>query len=188
MFKYKSIGVNMKNLFDKRILIIFALIAVAIITRFLPHPPNFSPILAIALFGSVYFTDKRLAFVIPISIMFLSDIFLGFHSDIPAVYLSFLLVVVIGRFIKNQLNAVKILGVSIISSILFYLITNFSVWLTSGMYPPTWSGLFDCYIMALPFFRNAIFGDLIFNSVLFGGFYLIEKYYISIEIHPKLNQ
>ncbi len=172
----------MKNILNTKFIMVLAIILVSVISRFLPHPPNFSPIMAIALFGSVYINDKRLAFFIPIFILFLSDLFLGLHPDIPAVYLSFLIVVALGRAIRNNLNITRIFGVTLFSSFLFYLITNFSVWLTSGMYTKDLNGLYECYVMAIPFFRNSLLGDFIFTTILFGAYYLIEKTYTNMKL------
>lgn len=165
----------MKNLLNTKLILVLAIIIVSIITRFLPHPPNFSPIMAIALFGSVYIDDKRLAYIIPILILFFSDIFLGLHPDIPAVYISFLIVVALGSILRNKISIARLIGVAIISSLIFFLITNFSVWLTSGMYSKDIYGLYECYVMAIPFFRNSLLGDLAFTTILFGSYYLLEK-------------
>jgi len=158
---------NFKN-FISPILIIL----VAVLMRLLPHMPNFTPIAAMALFGGVYL-NKKFAFVIPLAAMFVSDIFLGFHQAMPYVYGSFILAVVIGLWLKNNKSAKNIFCASLISSILFFLITNFGVW-AGGWYPRTLSGLMQSYIMGIPFFRNTVLGDLLYTGVFFGAYELVQ--------------
>ena len=147
---------------------ILSLIALAVITRLLPHPPNVAPITAIALFGGSRFDDKKMAFLLPLLCMFISDIFLGFSVITPFVYLSFMMISYIGINSKNISNG-TILG----SSTLFFLLTNFGVWMLG--YPFTLAGLVSCYTMALPFFVNTIIGDLFFTHALSYSFSTIKK-------------
>ena len=142
------------------------LIAFAAVSRFVPHPENFTPIAAMALFGGVYF-DKRYAFVVPLVAMVVSDYFIGFHNTIPYVYGSFVLTGVIGIWLKNHKNVGWVVGASLSSSVLFFVITNFGMWVTGG-YPQNFGGLVECYIAAIPFFRNTVLGDLLYVGVLFG--------------------
>ncbi|MCX6251746.1 MAG: hypothetical protein NTX61_13470 [Bacteroidetes bacterium] len=172
--KYKTI--------TPRFIVVLSVIAVAAVLRILPHWPNFTPIAAMALFGGTYITKKQWAFVIPISAMFLSDIFIGFHANIPAVYLSFAITVVIGMAIRRMLNPGSVLLAAISSSVIFFLITNFSAWLASPFYPQTFTGLGECYVAGLAFFRdqshglsfflNDVMGTVFFSSVFYGIFYL----------------
>jgi hypothetical protein len=151
---------------------IFFILAAAL-SRILPHPANVTPIAAMALAGGVYF-NKRIALVIPLATLFLSDLFIGFHSTILFVYGSFLLVGFIGLWLKSHKKPLPIFGAALLSSILFFVITNFGVWLTGSgwFYPKTWQGLVECYTLALPFFRNTLAGDLVYTAVLFGLFEL----------------
>jgi len=142
------------------------LVAFAALSRFIPHPANFTPIAAMALFGGVYF-GKRYAFVIALAAMLVSDYFIGFHNLLPYVYGSFILTGLIGIWLKGHKSIGWIVGASLSSSVLFYVITNFGVWMTGG-YPPTTAGLAECYIAAIPFFRNTLLGDLVYVGVLFG--------------------
>jgi hypothetical protein len=148
------------------------IILVAVLMRLLPHLPNFTPLAAMALFGGVYL-NKKYAFAIPLAAMFISDIFLGFHSAMPYVYGSFILTGAIGLWLKNHKSAKNIVCASLISSILFFLITNFGVWAT-GWYPRTLSGLMQSYTMGLPFFRNTVLGDLCYTGVFFGAYELVQ--------------
>ncbi len=158
---------NFKNLISPILVIL-----VAVLMRLLPHLPNFTPIAAMALFGGVYL-NKKYAFFIPLAAMFVSDIFLGFHPAMPYVYGSFVLAGIIGLWLKNHKSAKNVICASLISSILFFLITNFGVW-AAGWYPKNLSGLFESYIMGIPFFKNTVFGDLCYTGMFFGGYELIQ--------------
>jgi len=146
-----------------------AVIFLAGLTRLIPHPPNVAPIAAIALFSGAYL-DKKIAFTIPLAAMFLSDIFLGFHPTMIYVYSSFALTVFLGLRLKKNKKISCLLQTSIVSSVLFFLITNFGAWATSGMYPKNTNGLFQAYLMGLPFFRNTLFGDLFYTLIIFYGY------------------
>lgn len=163
-------------------LIISTLILIAVISRFLPHPPNFTAIGAIALFGAAHFQNKAIGFSIPLLAMLFSDILLGIHSHIIAVYVSFALIAGIGFILKKNLKTKNLFIASLISSIVFFLITNFSVWLANPLYPQSIIGLIECYIIALPFGLNTLLGDFFFNASLFGGFYLVKKNIPSLSI------
>lgn len=160
-----------------RSLLLFGMILAAALTRFLPHPPNLTPIAAMALFGGAYFSDRRMAFLVPLSGLFLSDLFIGLHGTMPFVYGSFALVVGIGLWLRRRRNVWTIGGAALISSILFFLITNFGVWAVGSLYPKTWEGLLACYVAALPFFRNTIIGNLVYTTALFGSFVFAEKWF-----------
>jgi len=156
------------------------------VLRFAPHLPNFAPIAAIALFGGVYL-NKKYALILPVVVMAISDYFIGFY-DIKlmlGVYLSFILVGVIGLIIKKRKNIITVIGGSVLGSVLFFLITNFSVWAFYSWYPHTLSGLGQCFSMAIPFFRNTLLGDLFYVAVLFGVYELItarvRRRYLVIE-------
>ncbi|HKJ33661.1 MAG TPA: DUF6580 family putative transport protein [Balneolales bacterium] len=153
-----------------RYLVITGLIVLAAVARLLPHLPNFTPIIAIALFGGAYFADKRLAFAVPFAAMFASDLLLGFHSTMIFVYIGFALAVGLGMLIRNQISILTVGGAALAGAIIFFLITNFGVWLTGMMYPMTFQGLIASYAAGIPFFRYSILGDLIYSGVLFGAF------------------
>jgi len=160
---------------NKSILIGIVLVLAAAFSRLIPHPMNFAPITAIALFGGMYF-DKRFAPVLPFAALIISDYFLGFYDGIVWVYGSFLVVTMLGMFASNKKSIGVVAGSTFAGSFLFFLVTNFGVWQSGFMYPLTMSGLIDCYIAALPFFRNAIAGDVFYVTVLFGVYELSMKY------------
>lgn len=162
----------MGTLFNKKQLVIIALIVIAAIIRLLPHIPNVTPITAMALFSGVYLTNKKHAFIIPLLAMFLSDLFLGFSSITLFVYAAFILVSYIG-FSSKKVSIKTIL----ISSISFFIITNFGVWLIG--YPKTLNGLLECYTLAIPFFRNSLIGDFFFAGVMYYGFEFVSNRYLK---------
>lgn len=145
-------------------------VLIAVIARLLPHPPNFAPIAALALFGGTYM-GRRSAIALPLSAMLISDFFIGFDglASRVSVYGSFALVGLIGMWLKNHKKWFNVAGAALLSSFLFFTITNFSVWLFSGMYPHSLSGLVEAYILAIPFYRNTILGDLFYTGAFFGG-------------------
>ena len=139
--------------------VVFGLVVVALLTRLLPHPPNFAPITSIALFTGFHLVNKRLALFIPLICMFLTDLILGVHSLMPIIYLSFVLISMIGLKAKSLS-----LGTVLSASSLFFIVSNLGVWYF--YYPLTWAGLSSCFILAIPFFINALMGDLFYTSVL----------------------
>lgn len=145
--------------------------------RIIPHIPNVSPIAALALFSGATVTGLG-GFIIPIIAMVLSDLFLGFHATIPFVYGSFLLIAGIGYFLRKKISPLKIGLGSLTGSLLFFLITNFGVWITSSMYTKNINGLLNCYLMGLPFFRNTILGDLFYCTVFFLGYRIFKLLFV----------
>jgi hypothetical protein len=139
-----------------------------VLSRFIPHPPNFSPIAAIALLSSKGFRSRWIVFLIPIASLFLSDLFLGLHATIPFVYISFVLIVLLGFSVK-KIDLVTVL----LSSSIFFLVSNFGVWFLH--YPLSIEGFLQCYTLALPFFLNTIFGDLVYSALLIYPFYALQK-------------
>jgi len=159
----------------------FILILAAALSRMLPHPPNMVPVTALALFGGVYL-DRRLTFIVPLAAMLLSDWFIGFHSTALWVYVSFLVIGLVGLWLRNHRGVLPTIGATVTGSVLFYVITNFGVWMNPPyMYARTWAGLVDCYAAAIPFLRNTLAGDLIYVGALFGLYELGKK------LIPSLN-
>lgn len=142
--------------------------------RLIPHPPNFAPIAAVALFGGAYFKKKWAAYIVPLLAMFITDIILGFHATIWAVYLSFVLIVSLGMVMIKQKNITNIFLASVSASVLFFVITNFGLWLSTSYYPKTGAGLAACYTAAIPFFHYTLLGDLFFVAVIFGLYELAK--------------
>jgi hypothetical protein len=156
----------MKNT-NIRFLTLAVIVLAAALSRLLPHPFNFTPIGAMALFGGAYFTRKSWALVVPLLAMLLSDAILGFHGSMWAVYGSFVLIGLLGRVLLRQVTVSRLLLASTLSSVLFFLVTNFAVWLESGgMYPATPAGLLACYLAGLQFYQQDVFGNLFLNTVM----------------------
>jgi len=174
------------------------LMVAAALTRLLPHPPNFSPIEAIALFGGAYFASRVLAVAVPLLAIFVSDMVLGplhggqflayfdrkeyldyfLSPQSFAIYACIALSVVLGFGLRGKVNGARVLGYSLAGSVLFFLMTNFAVWLTAtplGGNPACTSGLLPCYVAAIPFFQWTVLGTLFYSAVLFGGFALLRR-------------
>ncbi|MES2558338.1 MAG: DUF6580 family putative transport protein [Bacteroidota bacterium] len=179
---------------NKRIMIIVAIVFVAAIMRLLPHAPNFSPIAAMALFGGAYITNRYLAVIIPLLAMLLSDALMGFNGwyfteQIIAVYGTFALIAVLGLTLQGNKSAIRVAGASISASVIFFITTNFAVWLggffhSPALYTMNGQGLAECFTAGLPFFQNSLMGDLFYNTILFGGFYIAS---INIPVLQKVN-
>jgi len=158
-----------------RLAAIFVAILVAAALRLVPHPPNFTPIGAMALFSGAYLGRKGvIAFAAPLGALLLSDLVLGFYRGMPTVYFSVALVVIIGWLSLQRVSPLRIGAAAIASSVLFFVVTNFGMWLSSGFYPRTLAGLQACYVAAIPFFQNTVAGDLFYATLLFGGWKVAE--------------
>lgn len=145
------------------------LVALGVAARFLPHPANFAPIGAIALFSGTYLV-KRYMIALPLAIMVVTDFFLGLHNVILFTWGSFIAIALIGYWLRERKNVLNITVATLCGSFLFFFVTNFGVWLMTPLYAKNLHGLVECYIMAVPFFRNTIAGDIVFTGVLFGAY------------------
>ena len=176
--------------------ILSIIILLAAFTRIMPHPPNFSPIAAIGLFGAAHFAKKWHAFFIPLLGIWLSDLvinnFFYRNSDASIVwfyngfywqYISYIIIIFTGLFIFNKgVSLSKTFGGIIGSSGIFFLVSNFGVWAGSGMYSKNIAGLISCYIAGIPFMNNTIISDFLFTTVLFGSYYLLQSEYSSLKV------
>lgn len=171
----KKLSKNGKYL---ELIIAIIFIGISVAFRFLPHPPNFTPIAVVALFGGVYLS-RKMAILLPLAAMFVSDIFIGYYETglMIAVYGSFLLCVFLGIWLKKHKKWFTILGSSILGAILFFIVTNFAVWATTSWYAKNFFGLTQCYLMAIPFFRNTLLGDLFYTVVFFGLYELVGVWF-----------
>lgn len=158
-----------------RILAFLVLILIGVVSRIIPHPPNFTALNSIALISVFYFNNRLLSLAgIVISIL-LSDLVIGLHSTMSFIYLSFGLIIFLSHKYKNLLTLKTLPYFSVACSVLFYLISNFGVWMTDGFYPLTFAGLELCYVAALPFLASQVLGDLCYGYVLFGSVELLKK-------------
>ena len=164
-----------------RFWLLCTLVLLAAMSRWLPHPPNFTPLMAIALFSGTLFGSWYWALAAPLLAMFISDLGLGFHNQMWSVYLSLGVAVAVGRWVGGKgevLSALaKRLPVGILSSsMIFFVFTNLSVWAFSGMYPINGFGLVECYAMAIPFFHAEVLGNLFYSGLLFGTWAVIRRW------------
>lgn len=166
---------NEGNKINARYWVLTLMIFAAAFVRLIPHPPNFAPIAAMALFGGAYFNKKWAAFLVPLTAMFVTDLILGFHETMWAVYLSFALIVVFGMTMLKEKKVVSIFFASVISSVSFFIITNFGLWVSTPYYEKTGAGLAACYTAAIPFFHQTLLSDLFFVGVLFGLYHLAKQ-------------
>jgi len=170
------------NRIQPRAVLIIGIVLVAAALRIVPHPINFTPIGALALFGGAYFSSKRAAIAVPLLSLVAGDIFTGFHRLIPYVYASFLVSVAIGFWLRRKKSASRIGTGTAAGAIQFFLITNFALWASSiGSYPKNLGGLAQCYIEGLPFLWNTLVGDAFYVALLFGGMALAEKRFPSLR-------
>ncbi len=157
-----------------RIVVIASMMLIAGLSRLIPHPFNFTAIMAVALFGGAKFRNPSLAIVLPLIVMLITDAIIGFYSLMPFVYGCIVITALIGTLIGRKSNPLYIIGGSLVSSLLFFLVTNGVVWFHDAQFAKNISGLMTCYTVALPFFKNQVFGDLFFNFVLFGSYRLVR--------------
>lgn len=158
-----------------KLVLAVSLIILAVVARVLPHPDNFAPIAAVALFAGAIL-PFRLALTLPLGAMIISDFIIGLHSLFLLTWGCFLLIVVLGKYLIKKIKPTSVITGSITASILFYLVTNFGVWAEGRMYPMTIAGLAECYYMALPFFRNTLLGDVFYSGLLFGAYASIHHF------------
>ncbi|MDX1407632.1 MAG: DUF6580 family putative transport protein [Saprospiraceae bacterium] len=169
--------------------LVVILIVFAAMTRLIPHWPNFTAVGAMALFGGAYLS-RKFAFLIPLIALFVSDLVLNnlmyaplhpesvegfqiFYLDSLWIYGAFVLIVLLGQTLLKRRSIPRLAGATVLTSVSFFLITNFGVWASSVMYPKTWAGLIACFEAGIPFFWNTLAGDAFFVTVLFGGYALI---------------
>jgi hypothetical protein len=178
-----------------RSLTLIAIIFAAAFSRVVPHMPNFSPMDAITLFAAAHFARKWQAFLIPFAAMWLSSLFIdnviygsyqknfvwmypGFHWQ----YLGYFLIALTGLGVfRKGISVFKVAFAGLGAGGIYFLVSNFGVWMQEGLYPRTWEGLVQCYTAAIPFYRGTLLGDLFYGTVLFGGFYLLGKGFPSLR-------
>ena len=185
---------NPSRLITPRSLVLSGLIvlavAVRLLTYFLPGslPFNFSPVMAIAIFGGALFNDRRLALLVPLAAMFASDLVIGLHALLPVVYACMALGVLLGSgLLRRRRSALRVMAAGAAGATGFYLVTNFFVWLTSGMYAMSASGLATCYVAGVPFYQyGSLPGTLLWSGVLFGAFALLGRRFRVLSVVEPL--
>lgn len=163
----------------KKWALLLLVVFVVAFTRLLPHPPNFTPVLAIAIFCGALFPGRVWAYLVPAGAMIVSDYFIGFHDLSVIVYLSMMPAVFAGSLLsqtkpvggERTFFGLKWLGIGVSADLLFFILSNLGVWWFSGFYARTWDGLLECYVVALPFLKNQLLGTATFLGLLLYTWY-----------------
>ena len=168
----KSIRQNPENY-----AIIIALIIFAVLSRFVPHPVNMTPVGALGLLAGACLLDRRF-WLVPIAALVISDFFIGFYEPVSMlfVYLGFICIAFIGRYaLTNKLTAVRVGLSAFAATNVFFILSNFGTWLNGTLYPMTFEGLTGCFVAAIPFYGNSLVGDLSYSFLLFGLYALLQQ-------------
>jgi hypothetical protein len=169
-------------MFTPRFWLALALVIGGVALRVVPHPWNFAPIGAIALFAGARFERRSVALLTPLITMFAGDTLLeiftghGYHSLMPVIYATYALIAILGMVLRDRRTSFYVIGGCVLASAtIFYLVTNFANWMISPLYPKTAAGLIACYVAGIPYFGNTLASDALFSGVLFGLFALAER-------------
>ena len=154
-----------------------AMVVLAACSRLLPHPWNFTPMMAIGLFAGYEARRASTGVMATLCALLLSDAVLGFYSGFWYIYAAALIPVLFGRLSRNRGGAGSIAAAAVASSVSFFLFTNFMFWATSGWYPRTVAGLSACYVAGLPFYQNQVLGDAFYTVALFGSYMALNRLY-----------
>ncbi|MCH2114495.1 MAG: hypothetical protein MK171_06260 [Pirellulales bacterium] len=159
---------------NPRTITVVALVVIAALMRVLPHPMNFTPVAALALFAGAYLSRGMMVLMVPGVALVFSDLAMGhgFHPVNLFVYGSMLLTVGVGRLLQYRRTPLRIVFATLAGSLVFFIVTNFGFWLLTSIYPHSLEGLLQCYVRAIPFVRFTILGDFCYSVALFGGFAL----------------
>jgi hypothetical protein len=157
--------------------LVIALIVFAALSRLLPHPPNFTPVEAIGLFAGAWLADRRLAFIVPLAAMALSDVIIGLHSGMAVIYGLIAFNVWLGLRLGPNPGALRIGGYGLLAATVFFLVSNFATWASGGGlgYTRDLAGLTACYTAAIPFFQYTLAGMAVYATLLFGGMALYQR-------------
>lgn len=174
----------------------YLIVALAVLSRLAPHPPNFSPVFGAFLFSRAYL-KKRDSIWFPVALLAVSDMILTsqvYHMRFRLGWTELLnwsayaVMALIGGWLRRRVSPRTVLAASLAGPTAFFLISNFAVWLGWQMYPATWQGLFACYIAGLPFFRSSLLSSLLFCALLFGAYEFYRKKFVGIELHNSSAQ
>jgi len=160
---------------QSRFYVLAGFVLAAAAMRLMPHPWNFTPVAAMALFAGAQISHRGVAFLLPLAAMLLSDLVIGFHAGMPFVYGAFAMIVGLGLLLRERIRPLPLLGASLTASTVFFVVTNLGVWLVGGLYPMTGPGLLAAFTAALPFFAHTLAGDLFYAALLFGAFALLQR-------------
>lgn len=144
-----------------------AIIAFLALSRCLPHPPNFTPLAAMSLLSGAFLRDWRLALIIPLGAMLLSDLYLGLHNSMLFVYAAMASIVIFSRYGLRRVSLFRLTSASVLSAVWFFLLTNFGAWLGHETYAPSLNGLMQAYVAGIPFFRNTLLSSVFFTLLAY---------------------
>lgn len=177
--------------------LIFSIVVLGIISRFLPHPPNVTAVAAVSLFAGAVLNSRVLALLLPIVLMYISDFAINntisraYYPDheglvlwtnlMTWVYSGYAVIVLIGSLLLKKRSMLKVVGVTFLASTAFWILSNFGSFLLDPMYPKTVTGLVACYEFALPFFRNSLIGNLVLCTSIFGIYDYINVRYFQAQ-------
>ena len=177
------------NTIDIQTIVVSLIVLVVSFLRIIPHIQNFSPIIALAIFGALHYKSKSLSYIIPILSLWVSDLLINnfiyssysnnfnfFYEGFYWQYISYLVIIFLSlNFNKRKINILNVFFLALCSSLLFFIITNFGFWLTSGIYSNNLYGLIECYIAGIPFYKGTLLGVLFYTPVLIGLYYMLQK-------------
>ncbi len=186
-----------------RVLLLVVLVFAAAFARLVPHLHNAAPVAAMTLFAAAYMPSRRWSLLLPLAAMFLSDVVLYATKDVAYrdqavsnmlfVYSTFAVIALLGQWLRRRVTVGRIVGTTLAGSAIFFLFTNFGAWLSLSLplsetepatYSRTLSGLINCYVAGVPFFKGTFVGDVVYSVALFGGFALLER--VVPQIKPQL--
>lgn len=174
--------------------ILTLIVVLSAFSRLIPHMPNFSPLGAIGLFGAAHFSKRWQSFLIPIAATWISDLFINnviyaqyypsftwFYEGFYWQYGTYLLITLVALFIFKKVNTQRVLFGALTSTVLFFLITNLGCFFGNPTYPQNFGGLMACYVVAIPFLKGTLLGDLFYSGLLFGSFALLQQQFTILR-------
>ena len=174
LLNQNNMNIN-KKYFNGNLTFLYAL-GIILISRFLPHPPNFTPIISLAILMPIFFKKDQISLILIISGMFITDIFLGFYSTFIITYLTLILIFYFNKIFLKNINFKNLIFTSLISSVIFFILTNFGVWAFGNMYEKNMMGLFNCYYLAIPFFHNTVLSTTLFCLISYFSYIKIKSF------------
>jgi uncharacterized protein DUF6580 len=171
----------------KEQLMSYLVVLLAVLTRFIPHMPNFSPVFAALLFGGAHL-KRRDAIWYPILLLAASDLVLttqvyriGLRWEDSITWMAFAAIALIGYWLRKRETVARVGIAALAGPTAFFVISNFGVWVSWPMYPATWHGLITCYLAAVPFYRNSLLASVVYTAVLFGANEIYRRKHIGIR-------
>ncbi|PSQ78172.1 MAG: hypothetical protein BRD35_02085 [Bacteroidetes bacterium QH_7_62_13] len=167
-----------------RFAVLTGIVLLAAAARLVPHPPNVTPLAALALFGGAHFANRWVSLGVSLVALLLGDLVIGFHSLMPFVYGGFAAIGLLGFGLRTGRSVGRVAGATVAGTLLFFLVTNFGMWWLFDTYPPTISGLWACYVAGLPYLANSLAGNAAYVGVLFGGVALLKRLVPALRLDP----